>query len=233
MRATVRLRKSRILAINGDRSPHYRSDWTLSPESSYLCLPSAEHGVGDEGLDDPFDRHRRHGHQLEARVELLAHRSGEQDVAAMLARERLHARGEVQGGADHRVLAPVAAADEAGEPRPTVDADTDGDARQPRTLEFGVVEFQRGTDRERRLYRVVALPGVRLQRAEEDEDAVAEKGTDAPTVLGDAVADELEVAVQHTCQRLRIEPLGERRVAHQVGEHGGKNLVLGAAFRPL
>ena len=100
-------------------------------------------------------------------------------------------------------------------------------------FEFRVVTLERGTDGEPRLDRVVALPGIGLQRAEENQDAVAEERTDAPAVLGNAVADELEVAVQHARQRLRIELFGERRVAHQVGEHRGEHLVLGDAFRPV
>ena len=52
-------------------------------------------------------------------------------------------------------------------------------------------------------------------------------------MLRDAVADELEVAVQHARERFRIEPLRQCCVAHQVGEHGGKHLVLGDAFRPI
>src|SRR5579859_1261184 len=148
----------------------------------------------------------------------------------MFARETLHARGQIDGWPHHGVLAPVATADQAGQPLSAVYANTDGYTRQSGAIEFGVVARQRSADCERRLNRVVALPGVRLQRAEEDEDAVTEEGADAPTMLDDAVADKLEIAVQHVRQGLRIEPFGQRRISGEVGEHGGEHLVFGDAF---
>src|SRR6185436_2809382 len=114
----------------------------------------------------------------------------------MLARKRLHTGGEVQRGTDHRVFATVAAADQPGKTGPAMYADTNGHTRQPGALELGVVAHQSLAYRQRRMNRIVALPRIRLERPEEYEDAVAEKSTDAPAVLHNAVAYKLEVPIQ-------------------------------------
>ncbi len=114
-----------------------------------------------------------------------------------------------------------------------MNAHPDDDVGQAIPREFAVITREGGAYGEGSLHGVVALPGVRLQCAEENEDAIAQESTDPTAVVGDRVAHKLEIAIEHLRQHLRFEPLGQRGVTCEVGEHRGKHLVLGNAFRAI
>ena len=106
--------------------------------------------------------------------------------------QALDTGGEVHGGADEPVLHALARADQPGEPRSAVDADAERERGQSLGGQLDVIRLERRPHRERGAHGVVALPGIRLYRAEVGEDAVTEEGGHVPAVLMDGIAHALE-----------------------------------------
>src|SRR3954470_4909656 len=131
-------------------------------------LPSLEYRIRHHRFGNSLDRRRRHRRELELRIQFRAHCLSQQNVLSMLARERLHARGEVQRWADHRVLAALTAPDEPGQPRAAVNAYPDSNALQSIALQLRVVAYQRSAYGKRGFHCVIALPGIGLQHTEKN-----------------------------------------------------------------
>ena len=106
----------------------------------------------------------------------------------------------------------------------------DADAhRQRRALIGGEPHVQLGEarlHRERGADRVVRLPRVRIERAEEREDPVADELRDVPAVRADDAAHALEVLVQDRDEHGRVEAFTHRGEGLQVGEEDGDLLLL-------
>ena len=81
--------------------------------------------------------------------------------------------------------------------------------------------------------RVVGLPGVGLERAEERQDTVAEELRDVAAVLDDGLAHALEVAVEDGHQLGGRESLAELGEPLEVGEQHGDLFLLRARREPV
>ena len=170
----------------------------------------------------------------EAGVEGLLHLLGDEDVDLVDAGERLDARGDVDGIADHGELHEPVAPHHARDHVAGVDPDAELQLGEPAGRELLVVGGERGAHRERGLDRVGGLPRVVLERAEQRHQAVAHQPRQVSVMRDQRAVHGAEVAVQHLDHRGGRDPLGHRREPLEVGEHDGDPAVrrLGRA-RPL
>ena len=77
----------------------------------------------------------------------------------------------------------------------------------PSRSSSGIVLAHRRPHGQRGAHRIVALPRVRLDRAEVGDDAVADEASDMSAMLVDGIADALVIAVDHPHEDLRLQPL--------------------------
>src|SRR5579883_304333 len=185
------------------------------------------HRVGDDGLGEAFDALRRHRRQDEALVEFGAQRLGHENIHLVHAGERLHARGKVHGAAEKREFPAIVRADEAREAEPAMDADADRERRQAFAVELGIVVADRRAHGKGGAHGIVALPGIRLERAEIGDDAVADIASDLTAMLVDRIAHALVVAIEYAHQDGGLKPLAHRGEADEIDEHRGRHLALG------
>jgi hypothetical protein len=75
---------------------------------------------------------------------------------------------------------------------------------------------------------IVGLPWVRLQGAEQSQDAVADELRNVAAVLRDGPAHAHEVAVQDLDEQRGLRPFAQRGEADDVGEQHGDRLLLRA-----
>ena len=81
------------------------------------------HGIGRDGLGEPLHRHRRHGDQDDALVDLGTERLGNEDVHLVKPCQALHARREIHCAAEKREFPPLARTHESRKPRAAVNTD--------------------------------------------------------------------------------------------------------------
>ena len=140
---------------------------------------------------------------------------------------RLQASRRVDGIAEGRVLDPVGGADLAQNDRTGRDADADTEPRDaPAAFDFSAVGVHLLHDPQRRAQRALGVVLVRDRCAEEGEDAVAGEILDVaaePIDVGDDAGDRF---ADDELDLFRVEPLGERRRADEVGEQDRHDLPL-------
>ena len=195
-----------------------------------LCPAPAESAQlveGDrrvEALELDTDRRRDLGEGPQVAHGGLRH----EDLAAH--RAALDARGEVDGGADHRVLRPLLGADVAHDGLAGVDADAHQQARAA-ARDVGLVErVHRALHRERGGRRALGVVDVLDRRAVDREDRVADELVDRAAVRDDDIGHAAEVVVEHLHDARGVAVLGEARVPAQVGHQHG-DLALAPAER--
>ena len=127
---------------------------------------------------------------------------------------RLEARRNVDGVAHDGVVAP----DLPREHLARVDADTKQERGVGPVGDVGVDLVHRPLHRQPGPHRTLGVVLVRDRRAEDSHDVVADEFVDAPAVAINLLAEALKRAIDHGLDRLRVRPLGDRRVAGQVGE---------------
>ena len=111
------------------------------------------------------------------------HLLGDQQIDGELAREPLHACRDVDGVADHAELAQLLVAHHASEQFAAVNADADLQLGQRALAQRDVVAGERLAHGQRAEHRVLRLPGIGLQRAEQGQEAVADELGHAAMVL--------------------------------------------------
>jgi len=165
---------------------------------------------------------------------------GEEHGGVLRACHALDAGSEVHRRPDHREFLQLRAADDARDDGAPVDADAHAQYGQASRRAHAILLLDRGLHGEGRVRGIVRLPGIRLVRAEQRHQTVADELRDVPAMVVDDPAHAAEVLVQHAHQDLRLEPRAERREAHQVGEEdrhlpafGGRGTSRGDAIDQL
>ena len=92
--------------------------------------------------------------------------------------------------------------------------------------EIDVVLADRRTHGQSGAHCVVALPRVRLDRAEVSDDSIADEASNLATMLVDSIAHALIIAIDHTQQRLWIQPLAHGAEPYEIHKHRGRHLAL-------
>ena len=136
-------------------------------------------------------------------------------------RRLLKARGQVGGVAHRRVVHPQVIADLPDDDGPRVEADPHLQGKAALALDLPIVVSERPLDRERGVRRPARAVLVSDRGAEERHHAVARVLVDRalePVNLG---RDQLEASVHDAVHVLRIQLLGERGEARDVGEEDG------------
>ena len=98
--------------------------------------------------------------------------------------------------------------------------------RSSSASDLGGVAGQRVLHPQRRPHRPLGVVLVGDRGAEEGDDGVAEQLVDAPTEQLDVGDEALEARLHQALHPLRVEVLGERRVADEVGEQHGDDAPL-------
>ena len=146
------------------------------------------------------------GAHHEAGVERLPHGAGDEDVDAVDARERLHARRDVHGlpmtvNSMRRSL-PITPATTSPVWIPTPNAS----GASPRARELLVVGASASRIASAALTASACLPRVVLQRAEQGHQAVAHQPRQVAVVRDERPVHRAKVAVEHPTTR-RLDPL--------------------------
>ena len=138
------------------------------------------------------------------------------DVGLAGRRGRLEALRENHGVAKHGVVHACLTAEDASDAVPRIDADVQGELRVMGKLAAKAPELRMHL--ERNAQGTLRIVFVRDGCPEQGEQGIARKLLDVPLVATDDTAQSRNDRVDHLEQLLRIEPVGERREARDVGE---------------
>src|SRR5258708_38957134 len=127
-------------------------------------------------------------------------------------------RSEVDRVADHRELDQLPAADPSRQGYAAVETDADAERRLARQRQLFVVLLEGLAHGERGANGIVGLPWVRLQGAEQSQDAVADELRNVATMLRDGPAHAREVAVQDLDEQRGLNPFAQRGETDDVAE---------------
>ena len=148
---------------------------------------------------------------VKAGPELRGNVARNQDRGLHLARQRLDAAGQVHGVAHHAVFDAVVRADQPRDDGAAVDAHADFQRRDALLRQGLVQTFQPLHDAQRSAHCALRMVRIRLRRAEQRHDAVAEELLD-DTALRFHCRDHFgEELIQQSQEHGRIELLAQGR----------------------